>query len=139
MDAHKFRGHTPEPRSRIRIVLFPIGVGFSVYPTCHPLHNPVVCHDLKPSTGQSSSHTWSLLSPEQEWSSARRNPLPKTKSSLAHPRPLGRGSQKNRQDLLCSALQEGIVLARDRPQQSFLKAEPSSEGEVEATAFRLCF
>ncbi|KAM4789725.1 C2 domain-containing protein 3 isoform 1-T1 [Cyanocitta cristata] len=56
----------------------------------------------------------------KEWSSAQRNPLPKTNSSPAHPRPLGRGSQKNRQDLLCSALQEGIVLARDRPRQSFL-------------------
>ncbi|XP_053791648.1 C2 domain-containing protein 3 isoform X1 [Vidua chalybeata] len=56
----------------------------------------------------------------KEWSSARRNPLPKSKSSQAQPRALGRGSPKNRQDLLCSALQEGIVLARDPPQQSFL-------------------
>ncbi|XP_058685796.1 C2 domain-containing protein 3 isoform X4 [Poecile atricapillus] len=56
----------------------------------------------------------------KEWSVARRNPLPKSKSAQAQPRALGRGSQKNRQDLLCSALKEGIVLARDHPQQSFL-------------------
>ncbi|XP_066063159.1 C2 domain-containing protein 3 isoform X2 [Chamaea fasciata] len=64
-----------------------------------------------------SSHP--SVSPK-EWSSAWRNSLPESESSQAQPRALGRGGQENRQDLLCSALQEGIVLARDRPQQSFL-------------------
>ncbi|XP_037989770.1 C2 domain-containing protein 3 isoform X2 [Motacilla alba alba] len=56
--------------------------------------------------------------PPKEWSRACRNPLPKSKSSQAQPRTLGGGSPKNRQDLLCSALQAGIVLARDPAQQS---------------------
>lgn len=93
--------------------------GFFCVSNLSPSAQPCGLPPPETKRGQSSL-TWSLLSPEQQWSSACRNPLPTSKSSQAQSQPLGRGSPENRQDLLCSALQEGIVLARDRPQQSSL-------------------
>ncbi|XP_056350914.1 C2 domain-containing protein 3 isoform X3 [Oenanthe melanoleuca] len=116
-----------------------------------PLSDPVVVpnfflppQEMEASMSLLSTSSYPSTSPE-EWSRAGRNPLPQSKPPQAQPRALGRGDQKNRQDLLCPALQEGIVLARGCAQQSFLshgcmaRAEPSSQGEVESTAPRLCF
>ncbi|XP_042648689.1 C2 domain-containing protein 3 isoform X3 [Tyto alba] len=61
-----------------------------------------------------SSHPSTAL---KKRSGAGGNPLPKAEVSQARGRSLGRGDRKNRQDLLCSAVQEGITAARARPQR----------------------
>ena len=99
VDAHRFRGHTPEPLSGLQIILFLTGVLFSVS-NLSPSELPLVCLDMKPSPGQSSHLVPSL--PRAGVEPCWRNPLPKSKPSQAQPRALRRGNQKNGQDLLSS-------------------------------------
>lgn len=93
-----------------------------------------------PSTGQSSwgSKILFLLSPESTRSCAGRDPLPKAEPSEAGAGPssdLRRRSPKNCPDFLCSALQEGLVRVRGRPEQLMAKPRllPATQGKAEAS------
>lgn len=101
---------------------------FPVCPTPCTLHDPAVCHNQKTGARQNwqGSNVLFLLSAEQKRSSTRGDPIPKAKSSQARGRSLGRGNQKNRQDLLCSAVQEGIALVRGRPQWLLPETRPDA-------------
>ncbi|KAM6145336.1 C2 domain-containing protein 3 [Phoenicopterus ruber ruber] len=86
-----------------------------------------------------SSHPSTALK-ERSW--AGGHPVPQAESSQARGRALGRRNQKDRQDLLCSAVQEGITLARGRPQRLLpgpwlvpdASADTGSSGEEEMEA-----
>jgi len=67
-------------------------------------------------------------------SGAGGHPVPKAESSQAHGRSLGRGNQKNRQDLLCSAVQEGVALARGR--RLLPEPRPNTAAKAESSGKR---
>lgn len=58
-------------------------------------------------------------------SGAAERPAP---AAPAHGSDLGRGDPENRQDLLCSAFQEGITLERARPELLLSKPRPDAPG-----------